>query len=161
MKKFLWVFLALFTLTLTGCGEGKEVYRGEGYEFGYDTGKWEFYNEYDNGDIQFVHKKIESTYFTISVIPITGYNDSAGIDINEELEVKKEIHRDFSNNDFKAEIIRCGGQDWIRLEESGGFTQYSGNKGKNSYCITFIPYGNYDKSSKDFEEVFDNFKITE
>ncbi|MBD5139941.1 MAG: hypothetical protein HDT25_00780 [Ruminococcus sp.] len=160
MKKLFFLSLAVMLL-LTGCGGGKEVYGGEGYEFSYSADKWEFYYKYDSGAVQFAHKENESTYFFVEVIPITGYDDASDIDINEELKIKKEIYEDLGSTDFKADIINRGGQDWIRLEDSSGLTQYSGNKGKNSYCITFMPYGNYDKSLKDFEEIFNSFEFTE
>lgn len=161
MKKFLCVFLALIALMLTGCSGGKEVYSGDGWEISYDPNKWEFCNTLDNGAAQFAHKKNESTYFVVEIIPITGYDYASDIDINEELKIRKEIHEDFGSTDFEADIISRGGQDWIRIEDSDGFTQYSGNKGKNSYCITFMPYGDHAESLKDFEEIFDSFEFTE
>lgn len=164
MKKFLCIFFALFTLTLTGCGGEKKVYSAEDYEFCYDSAKWEFYHKYDNGDIWFTHKQ-NAAYFVVSVVPITGFDDASEIDINEEFEMSKEIHSHLTDNDFEMEIINRDGQNWIRIEESGGFTQYTGNKGKNSYSISFTPHmpphEDYTKSQKDFEEVFDSFKITE
>ena len=161
MKKFLCVFLALFTLTLTGCG-GKEVYRGDGYEFSYNAKKWELGFE-DEDDIFFNYKGFAFTNFNVF-----RYTTKESVSLNERLERSKEF---CETNDYtwvSGEILSNGGMEWGREEyqmESQGFVikyvDFFTYSGMYTYSIFFSSDAdNFDECIKDFEEVFYSFKIT-
>lgn len=163
MKKFLCVLLALFTLLLTGCG-GKEVYSGEGYEFSYDTAKWELNFVSDNGMAAFKRNN-EEVVFTVY-----RYSTEENVSLAERLESSKEIICEMNGYTWDSgEILDIDGMEWFIEEYQAQigenklmFINYFTANGTYAYTISFISdIDSFDKCIKDFEDIFDSFEITE
>ena len=162
MKKFLCVFLALFTLTLAGCG-GKEVYRGKGYEFSYNAKKWELDFEDEDGFVIFNSKVSDKAIFSAY-----RYTLEENVSLSERLESSKEVCEENGYIWDSGEILNIKGREWSREEYQAQI-----GESKLKYVNLFTDNGTYadvinftsDIDSveciKEFEEVFDSFKITE
>ena len=174
MKKFLCVILALFTLMLTGCGGGKEVYSGEGYEFAYDPDKWEL-NFASGDDAAFFSRK---GFDEVSLIMgryryDIGTADKSNMDIKKYNEEQlKLIEENCAANGFiwdGGEVLNIDGREWYRAEyqqEIGGnnfkYVILFTDNDIYDYNITFTAdIDSFDKCRKEFEEIFDSFKFTE
>lgn len=165
MKKFLCVFFALLTLALTGCGGvKKEIYSGEGYEFGYDPDKWEFIFKSDDGMVSFARKGFDEVSFGVY-----RYTPDESVSLSERLERSEEL---CEINGFiwdGGEILSNGGREWGRAEyrmEVGGdmfkYVDLLTDNGTYAYAVSFSSDADsFDECIKDFEEIFDSFVITE
>lgn len=164
MKKLLCVFLALFTLALTGCGGRKEVYSGEGYEFAYDPDKWELTAVSANGFTSFKSKDYDGVH-----LDVHSYVPEEEINLEERLERLKESGKAIGCVHDSGEIFDIDGREWCREEHHQdlgentykyvNFLTYSG---EYAYIIGFTSdIDSFDKCMKEFEEIFDSFKFTE
>lgn len=167
MKKILWVLIALLTFSLTACSS-KEVYSGEGYEFGYDPNKWELVLETDDGMTSFARKGFDEATFAVSYRRYNiGVVDESGISMNERLEAFKESCDNNGQLWRGGEILEIDGREWGRSEFQDydmNFVAYECYDRASSYAYYLLftaDNGGYDKCLKDFEEVFDSFKITD
>ena len=164
MKKFLCVFLALFTLMLTGCGGVKEVYSGEGYELSYDSGKWNIAFEANDGTVCFTRNNFDEVSFGVD-----RYVPEEKVSLAERLEALKEICEAYGYIWDSGEVLNIDGMEWYRAE-------YQQELGENKfkyviistdndiyvYTVTFTSdIDSFGKCIKEFEEIFDSFKITE
>ena len=164
MKKFLCVFLALFALALTGCGGGKEVYSGEGYEFSYAPDKWELGFEDDDGMVSFKRKGFDEVSFGVY-----RYTPEENVSLNERLEHSKEICEANGYTWDSGEIIYIDGRECGKAEyqeEILGvvfkYVDFMYYDYPYAYAINFTSdIDSFDKCIKEFEEIFDSFKITE
>lgn len=166
MKKFLWVFLALITLMLTGCGGGKEVYSGEGYKFAYDPDKWELIYGFDDGS----GAVFKSKDFGNAIFHVFHVVSEENVSLSERLESSKEIICGLNDHIWvSGEILDIDGREWYREEYQ---TQIGENKNKTvdfftdngtyAYSVGFSSdIDSFDKGIKDFEKIFDSFKFTE
>lgn len=164
MKKFLCVFLALFTLTLTGCGGGKEVYSGEGYELSYDPDKWVLSAEADDGLVAFRHRGFHDVMFLVDRNVV-----EENVSPAEWLERDREICEKNGCIWGSGEILDIDGIEWCREEYQEQIFEVNYKRvdlftdnGAYLYAIAFMSdIDSYDQCIKDFEEVFDSFEITE
>lgn len=164
VKKFLCVFLALFTLTLTGCGGGKEVCGGEGYEFSYSPDKWETAFKASDGTVAFKRKGFDEVSFGVY-----RYIPEENVSLNERLEHSKEICEANGYIWDGGEITDIDGRECARAEyheEINGvmykYVNFICYDYPYAYAIDFTSdIDSYDKCIKEFEEIFDSFKITE
>lgn len=160
MKKFLCVFLALITLMLTGCGSGKEVYSGEGYEFAYDSDKWELNFVSDDGMADFKRKDFDDVCFAVE-----RYDFEEQISLEDRLKLSEESCGVIGFIWDGGEILSIDGKEWCRAEYRHGshkFVTFSTYNGKYTYIIDFSSDDdNFDKCMKEFEKIFDSFKFTE
>lgn len=162
MKKLLCVFLAMLMLTLTGCN-GKEVYRGEGYEFNYDRGKWELSWE-DDDEVSFKRKGFDNVSFGVY-----RYIPEEHISPNERLENSEKICEAFGQIWDGGEIFDIDGREWGRAEyreEIHGdmfkYVNFLTDSGTYVYAVGLSSDADsYDKCIKEFEEIFDSFEIIE
>lgn len=166
MKKLLCVFLALFTLTLTGCDGGKEIYSGAGYKFSYPPDKWELIYGSDGGLVVFFKSKdFDHTIFHV-------FRDASveNVSLSERLESSKEIMCEMDSHTWDSgEILDIDGRQWSREEYQTNIDEnkskvvdFFTDNGKYTYAIGFSSdIDDFDKCIKEFEEVFDSFKITE
>lgn len=163
MKKFLCVFLAMFTLTLSACG-GKAVYRGEGYSLSYDPDKWELSFEDDDGMASFNRKGFDNVSFGVY-----RYIPEEHISMNDRLENSEEICETLGTIWDGGEILDIDGREWGRgewREEIHGdmfkYVNFLTDSGTYVYAVGLnSDADSFDKCIKDFEEVFDSFVITE
>ena len=169
MKKFLCVFLAMFTLTLTGCGGGKEVYSGDGWKISYDLNKWKVTFEAKDGTVSFGHIKLDETSFAVTYCPYynRGVVDESGISMNERLEKSRES---CERNGWlwSGEIIEIDSIEWGRVEfqyedlMSAVYFHYDDSAPFYACNLSFVAEPDvYYKGLKDFEEIFDSFEFTE
>lgn len=164
MKKLLCVFLALFTLMLTGCGGGKEVYSGEGYEFAYDPDKWELNFVSDDGMADFKRKDFDEVSFAVE-----RYDFEEQVSLEDRLKISEESCGVIGFIWDGGEILNIDGREWCRTEyrhevreDVFKFVIFSTYNGKYTYIIDFTSdAANFDKCMKEFEEIFDSFKFTE
>lgn len=164
MKKILCVFLALLTATLTGCGGGKEVYSGEGYEFIYNAKKWELAFEDDDGMVSFKRKGFDDVSFGVY-----RYIPEEHISMNERYENSEEICETLGYIWDGGEIFDIDGREWGRAEWRNEIhgdmfkcINFLTDSGTYVYTVDlFSDADSFDKCIKDFEEVFYSFKITE
>lgn len=164
MKKLLCVFLALFTLVLTGCSGGKEVYSGEGFKFGYALDKWELNYVTDTGLAIFKSKVSDKVIFSAY-----RYTLEENVSLSERLESSKEICEKNGYIWDSGEILDINGREWFREEYQAQigesklkYVYLFTDNGTYAYVISFASdIDSFDKCIKEFEEVFDSFKITE
>lgn len=163
MKKFLCVLLALFTLSLTGCG-GKEVYSGEGYEFSYDPDKWELNFVSDDGMSDFKRKDFYDVSFAVE-----RYDFEEQISLEDRLKISEESCGAIGFIWDGGEILSIDGREWCREEHHQDlgentykYVNFLTYRGEYAYIIGFTSdIDSFDKCMKEFEKIFDSFKITE
>lgn len=162
MKKFLCVFLAMFTLVLTGCSGGKEVYSGEGFKFGYAPDKWELNYVTDTGLAIFKSKVSDKVIFSAY-----RYTLEENVSLSERLESSKEIC-ETNGYIWDGEILDINGREWFREEYQAQigesklkYVNLFTDNGTYAYVISFASDIDSFECIKEFEEVFDSFKITE
>lgn len=164
MKKFLCVFLALFMLLLTGCSDGKEVYSGEGFKFGYAPDKWELNYVTDTGLAIFKSKVSDKVIFSAY-----RYTLEENVSLSERLESSKEVCEENGYIWDSGEILNIKGREWSREEYQAQigdsklkYVNLFADNGTYAYVISYASdIDSFDKCIKDFEEVFDSFRITE
>lgn len=93
------------------------------------------------------------------------YVPEENVTLAERLERSEEI---CGSNGFVwdgGEVLLIGGSEWCRAEyrdEKFKYVNFLTEKGGYAYAVTFTSdIGSYDKCVKEFETVFDSFKITE
>ncbi len=170
MKKFLCMFLAMVTTTLTGCGE-KEIYSGSGWKISYDPNVWKVNfeeSEDDSNTVSFCHTKLDEASFAVEYYYYNfGVADESDITTQERLEMTRESCE--SNGwEWSGEIIEIDGVEWGREEfqyediKSAVYFHYDNSSPWYACSLSFVAEPNvYDKGLKDFEEIFDSFEFTE
>lgn len=163
MKKILCVFVVLLTLSLTGCG-GKEVYSGEGYEFSYDPDKWELNFASDDGMSDFKRKDFYDVSFAVE-----RYDFEEQISLEDRLKISEESCGVIGFIWDGGEILNIDGREWCREEHHQDlgentykYVNFLTYRGEYAYIIGFTSdIDSFDKCMKEFEKIFDSFKITE
>lgn len=163
MKKFLWVIIALLTLTLTACSS-KEIYSGEGFEFDYDPNKWELNYTADDGLASFVRKGFDDVSFGVY-----RYTLEEKFSLAERLERSEELCEKTNYVWDGGEVFSSSGREWCRAEyhhevrgDTFKFVIFLTDNGTYAYTMDLVSdIDSYDRCLKDFEEIFDSFKITE
>lgn len=163
MKKFLCVFFVLLTLSLTGCS-GKEVYRGEGYEFAYDPDKWELNFVSNDGMADFKRKDFDEVSFGIF-----RYVPEEKLSLAERLERSKESGKAIGCVHDSGEILDIDGREWCREEHHQDlgentykYVNFVTYNGQYAYIIGFnSDIDSFEKCMKEFEEILGSLKITE
>ena len=157
------MLLALFTLTLTGCIGGKEVYSGKGYEFSYNAQKWELDYEDDGGFAIFKSNVSDKVVFIVY-----RYTLEENVSLAEQLESSKEICEKNGYVWDSGEILDIKGRKWSRAEYQAQidesklkYVNLFTDNGTYAYMISFTSDIDSVECIKEFEEVFDSFRITE